>query len=58
MQPMLQQDSWPPGQYLVWIGTYSARGTGTVPYRLMATRQPPAGAAPNPPPGRGRSRRR
>ncbi|MCB9662191.1 MAG: hypothetical protein R3B40_31095 [Polyangiales bacterium] len=58
LQPMLQQDSWPPGQYLVWIGTYSARGTGTVPYRLMATRQPPAGAAPNPPPGRGRSRRR
>jgi hypothetical protein len=53
LQPMLEQESWAPGRYLVWIGTYSARGTGTVPYRLMATRQEPAAARPNPPPSRG-----
>ncbi|MCA9533910.1 MAG: hypothetical protein KC593_09530 [Myxococcales bacterium] len=53
LQPMLEQESWAPGQYLVWIGTYSARGTGTVPYRLMATRQQPAAARPEPAPRRG-----
>lgn len=58
LQPMLQQENWAPGQYLVWIGTYSARGTGTVPYRLMATREPLPSAAPTPPPPRGRGRGR
>ena len=55
LQPMLEQASWTPGTYLVWIGTYSARGTGAVPYRLMATRRPQAGAA-SPRPRRGRGR--
>lgn len=54
LQPMLEQENWAPGQYLVWIGTYSARGTGTVPYRLMATRTPLPGAAPPPRPARRR----
>lgn len=55
LQPMVEQESWAPGQYLVWIGTYSARGTGTVPYRLMATRQSQSGGR-TPPPRRGRGR--
>ena len=41
MNPMLEMDSWPAGQYLLWIGTYQSTGTGTVPYRLMATRNRP-----------------
>lgn len=44
MNPSIAQDEWPPGQYMVWIGTYSRSAPGSTPYRLMITREQPAAA--------------